>query len=152
MERSYQKIDRRKTRTINVGKLRIGGKNPILVQTMTNTPTVDIKSTIAQIKRVADIGADIVRVSVPDKNSTEALKEIAESMEAINQAAESARKAGKLPGSLESILDEIKEPKVCWKQVLARFLRSNNTDDFSWQKPNRFPIMICQLNPPPPLF
>jgi predicted metal-dependent peptidase len=56
---------------------------------------------------------------------------------AINQAAESARKAGKLPGSLESILDEIKEPKVCWKQVLARFLRSNNTDDFSWQKPNR---------------
>ncbi len=56
---------------------------------------------------------------------------------AINQAAESARKAGKLPGSLESVLDEIKEPKVCWKQVLARFLRSNNTDDFSWQKPNR---------------
>ena len=76
MERSYQKIDRRKTRTINVGDLKIGGKNPILVQTMTNTPTVDIKSTIAQIKRVADIGADIVRVSVPDKNSTEALKEI----------------------------------------------------------------------------
>ena len=74
MERSYQKIDRRKTRTINVGDLQIGGANPILVQTMTNTPTVDIKSTIAQIKRVADIGADIVRVSVPDKDSTEALK------------------------------------------------------------------------------
>ena len=76
MERSYQKIDRRKTRTINVGDLKIGGKNPILVQTMTNTPTVDIKSTLAQIKRVTDIGADIVRVSVPDRNSTEALKEI----------------------------------------------------------------------------
>jgi len=76
MERSYQKIDRRKTRTINVGDLKIGGMYPILVQTMTNTPTVDIKSTLAQIKRVTDIGADIVRVSVPDKNSTEALKEI----------------------------------------------------------------------------
>ena len=71
MERSYQKIDRRKTRTINVGELKIGGENPILVQTMTNTPTIDIKSTLAQIKRVVDIGADIVRVSVPDKNSTE---------------------------------------------------------------------------------
>ena len=76
MERTYQKIDRRKTRTINVGDLKIGGKNPILVQTMTNTPTVDIKSTLAQIKRVTDIGADIVRVSVPDSNSSEALKEI----------------------------------------------------------------------------
>ena len=60
MERSYQKIDRRKTRTINVGQLKIGGKNPILVQTMTNTPTEDINSTLAQIKRVTDIGADIV--------------------------------------------------------------------------------------------
>ena len=74
MERTYQKIDRRKTRTINVGDLKIGGKNPILVQTMTNTPTIDIKSTLAQIKRVTDIGADIVRVSVPDSNSSEALK------------------------------------------------------------------------------
>ena len=76
MERSYQKIDRRKTRTINFGNLKVGGKNPILVQTMTNTPTVDAKSTLAQIKRVTDIGADIVRVSVPDKDSTKALKEI----------------------------------------------------------------------------
>ena len=49
MERSYQKIDRRKTRTINVGDLKIGGENPVLVQTMTNTPTVDIKCTLPQI-------------------------------------------------------------------------------------------------------
>jgi (E)-4-hydroxy-3-methylbut-2-enyl-diphosphate synthase len=76
MQRSYQKIDRRKTRTINVGKLSIGGTSPILVQTMTNTLTSDVKATLNQIKRVVNVGADLVRVSVPDKDSTLALKKI----------------------------------------------------------------------------
>jgi len=76
MKRSYQQIDRRKTRTIKVGSLSIGGTSPILVQTMTNTLTSDVKATLDQIQRVIDVGADIVRVSVPDKESTEALKEI----------------------------------------------------------------------------
>ena len=76
MQPTYQKIDRRKTSVINVGNLKIGGDSPILVQTMTNTLTTDIKATLSQIKRVTDIGADIVRVSVPDKESSEALKEI----------------------------------------------------------------------------
>ena len=76
MQRSYQKIDRRKTRSIKVGNLSIGGKSPILVQTMTNTITSDVKSTLDQINRVVDVGADIVRVSVPDKESSSALKQI----------------------------------------------------------------------------
>jgi len=76
MQRSYQKIDRRKTRIIKVGDLEIGGNSPILVQTMTNTLTSDAIATLNQIKRVVDVGADIVRVSVPDKESSKALKEI----------------------------------------------------------------------------
>ena len=76
MQRSYQKIDRRKTRSIKVGNLDIGSKYPILVQTMTNTLTTDVKSTVNQIRRVVKVGADIVRVSVPDKESSMALKEI----------------------------------------------------------------------------
>ena len=76
MHRPYQKIDRRKTQKINVGKLIIGGGEPILVQTMTNTLTSDVNSTVNQINRVVDLGADLVRVSVPDKESSFALKEI----------------------------------------------------------------------------
>ena len=76
MKRSYQIIDRRKTRKIKVGGLEIGGNTPILVQTMTNTLTSDIKATLNQINRVVNVGADIVRVSVPDKESSDSLKEI----------------------------------------------------------------------------
>ena len=59
-----------------MGNLNIGGEAPILVQTMTNTLTSDVGATVAQIKRVIKVGADIVRVSVPDKESSNALKEI----------------------------------------------------------------------------
>ena len=75
MLRLYQKIDRRKTRLIKVGNLNVGGDSPVLVQTMTNTLTSDIQATtIQQIERVVKVGADIVRVSVPDKDSSLALK------------------------------------------------------------------------------
>ena len=76
MLRPYQKINRRKTRVINVGSVLVGGNNPISVQTMTNTLTTDIESTSKQINRAVSAGVDLVRVSVPDKESTEALKEI----------------------------------------------------------------------------
>tara|TARA_B100000579_G_scaffold411969_1_gene403221 strand:- start:706 stop:1803 length:1098 start_codon:yes stop_codon:yes gene_type:complete len=76
MLRPYQKINRRKTREINVGNVLVGGNNPISVQTMTNTLTTDVESTSRQINRAVSVGADLVRVSVPDKESTEALKEI----------------------------------------------------------------------------
>ncbi len=74
--RPFRDIKRRKTREISVGNVKIGGGNPIAVQSMTNTKTTDIKSTIDQIINIAEEGADIVRVSCPDENSTKALKEI----------------------------------------------------------------------------
>ena len=76
MLRPYQNINRRKTRVINVGNVLVGGDNPISVQTMTNTLTTDVESTRKQIDRAVNAGVDLVRVSVPDKESTEALKEI----------------------------------------------------------------------------
>ena len=74
--RPFRDIKRRKTKVITVGDVKVGGENPISVQTMTNTLTTDIKSTINQINAISYEGADIVRVSCPDKESTFALKEI----------------------------------------------------------------------------
>ncbi|MCH8857975.1 MAG: flavodoxin-dependent (E)-4-hydroxy-3-methylbut-2-enyl-diphosphate synthase [Proteobacteria bacterium] len=74
--RPYRDIYRRKSRKIRVGSIEVGGDAPISVQSMTNTPTGDVQATIAQIKRLEDAGADIVRVSCPDKESTLALKPI----------------------------------------------------------------------------
>ena len=76
MLRPYQNIKRRKTRVVNVGDVLIGGDNPISVQTMTNTLTTDVKSTIKQIEKVVKAGADLVRVSIPDKESSQSLKQI----------------------------------------------------------------------------
>ena len=74
--RPWRNIYRRKSRQINVGNVPIGGDAPIAVQTMTNTLTTDIKSTIHQVVAASDAGADLVRVSVPDIESSKALKEI----------------------------------------------------------------------------
>ena len=74
--RPWRNIDRRKSRQIHVGNVPVGGDAPISVQTMTNTLTTDIKGTIAQVQACAEAGADIVRVSVPDEDSSKALKEI----------------------------------------------------------------------------
>jgi (E)-4-hydroxy-3-methylbut-2-enyl-diphosphate synthase len=74
--RPFRNIKRKKTKEISVGKIKVGGNNPITVQTMTNTLTTDHKSTIEQINKVAEAGADIVRVSCPDSGSTESLKTI----------------------------------------------------------------------------
>ena len=74
--RPFRDISRRKTKVINVGDVKIGGDNPISVQSMTNTLTTDVKATINQINDIAEEGADLVRVSCPDTESTKALKEI----------------------------------------------------------------------------
>ena len=74
--RPFRDIKRRKTKTINVGNVKVGGGNPITVQSMTNTLTSDVKSTIKQIQEIQSEGADIVRVSCPDESSSKALKEI----------------------------------------------------------------------------
>ncbi|WP_194096256.1 flavodoxin-dependent (E)-4-hydroxy-3-methylbut-2-enyl-diphosphate synthase [Marivivens aquimaris] len=74
--RPWRNIDRRKSRQIMVGNVPVGGDAPISVQTMTNTLTHDVKATLDQVMRAAEAGADIVRVSAPDVESSMALKEI----------------------------------------------------------------------------
>ena len=74
--RPFREIKRRKTKEINVGHIKVGGDNPISVQSMTNTLTKDVKETVKQIEQIEEAGADIVRVSCPDADSTKALKDI----------------------------------------------------------------------------
>ena len=69
-------IKRRKSRQIMVGDVPVGGDAPISVQSMTNTETTDVDATVAQINRIVDAGADIVRVSVPSLDAAEAFGEI----------------------------------------------------------------------------
>ena len=74
--RPWRNIYRRKSRMIHVGRVPVGGDAPISVQTMTNTLTTDVAATVAQINAAAEAGADIVRVSVPDQESSRALRQI----------------------------------------------------------------------------
>ena len=74
--RPWRSIARRRSRQILVGGVPVGGDAPITVQTMTNTLTADAKATAAQIRVCADAGADLIRVSVPDEESSAALKKI----------------------------------------------------------------------------
>ena len=79
--RPFRDITRKKTKIISVGNVKIGGNNPISVQSMTNTLTTDIKDTIKQINQLSEVGADIVRVSCPDQQSSFALKEITKNVD-----------------------------------------------------------------------
>lgn len=67
---------RKKTREISIGNVKIGGTNPVAIQSMTNTRTEDVKATVAQIKRLVQAGCDIVRVAVPTMEAAEAVAEI----------------------------------------------------------------------------
>ena len=69
-------IKRRVSRQIQVGNVPIGGDAPIAVQSMTNTETCDVEATVAQIRAIAEAGADLVRVSVPSMEAAEAFREI----------------------------------------------------------------------------
>ncbi|HJQ16829.1 MAG TPA: flavodoxin-dependent (E)-4-hydroxy-3-methylbut-2-enyl-diphosphate synthase [Allosphingosinicella sp.] len=74
--RPWRDITRRPSRQIMVGKVPVGGDAPVTVQTMTNTVTADAAATIDQIRRCEEAGADIIRVSCPDAESTAALRQI----------------------------------------------------------------------------
>ena len=74
--RPHRLIERKKTKKIKVGNVSVGGDSKISVQSMTNTLTTDVKNTIKQIQKLEEAGADIVRVSCPDEDSTKSLKEI----------------------------------------------------------------------------
>ena len=69
-------IKRRRSSRVYVGSVAVGDGAPVSVQSMTNTPTADVAATVAQIRSLEAVGADIVRVSCPDEESTKALKEI----------------------------------------------------------------------------
>ena len=74
--RPYRDIERRVSRKIRVGSVEVGGDAPISVQSMTNTLTTDVAATVNQIRRMEEAGADIVRVSCPDAESSAALRHI----------------------------------------------------------------------------
>tara|TARA_B100001142_G_scaffold108432_1_gene110371 strand:+ start:1304 stop:2428 length:1125 start_codon:yes stop_codon:yes gene_type:complete len=77
MENYYwRNIERRNSNVISVGSLNIGGSSPISVQSMTNTNTSDVLATVKQVKQLEEAGADLVRISCPDGDSTKALKKI----------------------------------------------------------------------------
>ena len=67
-------IKRRVSRQIFVGNVPVGGDAPISVQSMTNTDTCDVVATVAQVNAIAEAGADIVRISVPDMDAAEAFR------------------------------------------------------------------------------
>ena len=71
-----EKIIRKKTREVRIGSKVIGAEHPILIQSMTNTRTEDIKGTIAQIQKLTDAGCEIIRCAVPTMEAAEALTEI----------------------------------------------------------------------------
>ena len=71
-----RKAPRDSTRQVSVGGVKIGGGAPVAVQSMTITMTWDVEATLAQIRRLADAGCEIVRVAVPDDKSADALADI----------------------------------------------------------------------------
>ena len=119
--KEFRDIKRKKTKEINVGDVKIGGDNPISVQSMTNTLTTNVKETIKQINDCAEEGAELVRVSCPDEESTNSLKEIVKNSKVpiiadihfhFKRAIEAAKSGAKClrinPGNIGS-KDKIKE-------------------------------------------
>ena len=69
-------MKRRFSRQINIGGVKVGGEAPVVVQSMTNTPTQDVAATVKQIERLASAGCELIRLAVPDMEAASALKEI----------------------------------------------------------------------------
>jgi len=123
-------IKRKKTKVIKIGDKKIGGDFPILVQSMTNTKTLDVKATVSQIKKLEEAGCEIIRVGVPDLASAKVLGEIKRkiniplvadihfsaklAIEAINQGVDKLRiNPGNFPKSeLERVVKFAKKKKI----------------------------------------
>jgi (E)-4-hydroxy-3-methylbut-2-enyl-diphosphate synthase len=76
VQRTVQGRNRRMTRQVSIGGIKVGGNAPISVQTMTKTKTADVRATVAQIVAAAEAGCDIVRVTVNDKDAADAIGDI----------------------------------------------------------------------------
>lgn len=124
-------MDRRKTKEISIGNRRIGGGNPVLIQSMCNTKTQDAEATIRQIKALTEAGCEIIRVAVPDMEAAKAIEEIKKQIEiplvadihfdyrlAIAAMAHGADKIRINPGNiggeerLRAVVEKAKECKV----------------------------------------
>ena len=127
MEKLNFRNPRKETLQLKIGDIKIGGSSPVVVQTMTNTLTSDVRSTLLQINSVVKYGADLVRVSCPDESSTNSLREIIKespvpiiadihfhykrALEAINSGAACIRINPGNIGSKERVLEIIKAAK-----------------------------------------
>ena len=132
--RPFRDIKRKKTKVVNVGNVKIGGDNPISVQSMTNTLTTEIKATIKQINDIHEEGADLVRVSCPDESSSKALKEIVKHVDVpliadihfhYKRAIEAAKSGANClrinPGNIgskEKVQEILKAAKKTYKKVV----------------------------------
>ncbi len=123
-------VKRKKTKIIKIGNLKIGGDYPVLIQSMTNTPTFNIEKTVRQIKSLTEAGCEIVRVGVPDMAAAKALGKIKKkikiplvadihfsdelAIEAIKQGVDKIRiNPGNFPKrGLENIVKLAKERKI----------------------------------------
>ncbi|MCX6759038.1 MAG: flavodoxin-dependent (E)-4-hydroxy-3-methylbut-2-enyl-diphosphate synthase [Candidatus Nealsonbacteria bacterium] len=123
-------IKRRRTKIVKIGNLKIGGDFPILVQSMTNTPTFNVEKTVKQIKQLEKAGCEIIRVGVPDFKSAKTLSKIKKqidiplvadihfsvdlALEAINQGVDKLRiNPGNFPkNKLKEIVKEAKKKKI----------------------------------------
>ncbi|MEE1168251.1 MAG: flavodoxin-dependent (E)-4-hydroxy-3-methylbut-2-enyl-diphosphate synthase, partial [Alistipes sp.] len=76
------KYTRRKAHEVRIAGVKIGGENPIAVQSMTNTPTADVERSVEQTKSIADAGAEIVRLTAQGRREGEALAPIVERLRA----------------------------------------------------------------------
>jgi len=119
---------RKDTKVINVGGVKIGGGNPIAIQSMTNTNTRDWKSTVKQIKELEEVGCEIIRVSVPDMESAKNIKNIKKhikiplvadihfdhrlAIESIKQGIDKLRINPGNIGSKEKVMELVKEAKL----------------------------------------
>ena len=135
--RPFRKISRRKSRQIKVGNVLVGGDAPISVQSMTNTLTTDVKGTVKQIKDLEDAGADIVRVSCPDEESTASLAKIVKettipivadihfhykrAIEAAKAGASCLRINPGNIGSKERVADIVKAATSSFRAALTKF-------------------------------
>ncbi len=118
---------RKDTKVINVGGVKIGGGNPIAIQSMTNTNTRDWKATVRQIKELQEVGCEIIRVSVPDMESAKNIKLIKKNIkiplvadihfdhrlaiESIKQGVDKLRINPGNIGSKEKVMELVKEAK-----------------------------------------
>lgn len=121
-------FDRTKTKVINIGNVKIGGGNPIAIQSMTNTDTRDWKATVKQIKQLEDVGCEIVRISIPDMEAAKSIKNIKKhikiplvadihfdhrlAIESIRQGVDKLRINPGNIGSKEKVMELVKEAKL----------------------------------------